>query len=136
MKVFTIYLDFSSGTAISRVYLPPGLSTTPSLSAGGTFSANVGSDLIFTGTTNLSITNTTYPFPIGLSATGYSTSLYWQPSAQSQIGGSAVTWQNTADNTLSFKNLTPGYLNGGNTANRPGSGVLSGWLATVSVYFL
>jgi hypothetical protein len=27
-------------------------------------------------------------------------------------------------------------LNGGNTANRPDSGVLSGWLATVTIHFL
>jgi hypothetical protein len=50
------------------------------LAAGGTFTSDVGSDLVFFGTTNISITNTFYAFPIGLNATGYSTSLYWQPT--------------------------------------------------------
>jgi len=136
LKSFTMYLDFSSGTAISRIYIPPGMSTTPSLAAGGTFSADVGSDLVFLGTTNISITNTFYAFPIGLNATGYSTSLYWQPTAQSNLGGSGVTWQNTADNKLDIKGATPARLNGANTANRPSSGLLSGWLATVTIYFL
>ena len=136
LKSFTMYLDFSSGSAISRIYLPPGLSTTPSLAAGGTFTGNVGSDLVFFGTTNISITNTLYAFPIGLSATGYSTSLYWQPTAQASLGGSGVGWQNTADNLLNIVNATPARLNGNNTANRPSSGLLSGWLATLTIYFL
>jgi hypothetical protein len=136
LKSFTMYLDFSSGTAISRIYIPPGMSTSPSISAGGTFTSDVGSDLVFLGTTNISIANTFYAFPIGLNATGYSTSLYWQPTAQSSLGGSGVTWQNTADNQLSIKGATPSRLNGGNTSNRPSSGLLSGWLATVTIYFL
>lgn len=136
LKSFTIYLDFSSGTAISRIYLPPGMSTTPSLAAGGIFTANESTDLIFLGTTNITITNTTYAFPIGLSATGYSTSLYWQPSSQANLGGSGITWQNTADYNLILKGVTPGRLNGNNTANYPSSGVLSGWLATLTIYFL
>jgi len=136
LKSFTMYLDFSSGTAISRIYIPPGMSTTPSLAAGGIFSGDVGSDLVFLGTTNISITNTVYAFPIGLNATGYSTSLYWQPTAQSNLGGAGVTWQNTADNKLDIKGATPARLNGANTANRPSSGLLSGWLATLTIYFL
>jgi len=136
LKSFTMYLDFSSGTAISRIYIPPGMSTTPSLAAGGIFTGDVASDLVFLGTTNISITNTLYAFPIGLNATGYSTSLYWQPTAQSTLGGSGVTWQNTADNKLDIKGATPARLNGANTANRPSSGLLSGWLATLTIYFL
>jgi hypothetical protein len=131
-----MYLDFSSGTAISRIYIPPGMSTTASLSAGGIFTGDVGSDLVFLGTTNISITNTFYAFPIGLNATGYSTSLYWQPTAQSSLGGAGVTWQNTADNKLDIKGATPSRLNGANTSNRPSSGLLSGWLATLTIYFL
>ena len=136
LKSFTMYLDFSSGTAISRIYIPPGMSTNASLAAGGIFTSDVGSDLVFLGSTNISITNTYYAFPIGLNATGYSTSLYWQPTAQSSLGGSGVTWQNTSDYTLSIKGATPSRLNGNNTANRPSSGLLSGWLATLTIYFL
>ena len=135
-KVFTIYLDFSSGTAISRVYIPPGLSRASSLANGGVFTANVGTDLVFTGTTNLSINNTTYPFPIGLSATGY-IATYWRPVSYSQLGGSSyVHWQNTSDNTLNLMNLKPEFLTSGVYADRPTSGVLSGWLATLTIYYL
>jgi len=136
LKSFTIYLDFSSGTVISRVYLPPGMSTAPALAAGGTFTSDVGTDLVFTGTTSITITNTAYPFAIGLNATGYSVSNYWQPTAQSSLGGSGVGWQNTTDYTLRLINATPARLNGNNVSVYPSTGVLSGWLATITVYFL
>jgi len=135
-KSYTIYLDFSSGTAISSIYLPPGMSTTPSLADGGVFTDNVGTDLVFKDTTNISITNITYPFATGLSATGFSASSSWAPTPQSSLGGSGVSWQNTMDNMLSITGASAGRLNGGNTAVRPVSGVLSGWLATITIYYL
>jgi hypothetical protein len=135
-KMFTIYLDFSSGTAIRRVYIPPGLSTVPSLAAGGIFTANVGTDLIFFGTTNITIKNTTFAVPIGLSGTGYTASDYWTLSAYSVLGGGGLTWQNTADNILRLIGVTPARLNGGNTAVYPVSGTLTGWLATLTIYYL
>lgn len=135
-KMFTIYVDFSSGTAISRVYIPPGLSTTPSLAAGGIFTANVGTDLVFLGTTNITIRNTTYAVPIGLSATGYTASSYWTLSAYSVLGGGGITWQNTVDNRLILIGVTPPRINGGNTAVYPVSGTLSGWLGTLTLYYL
>ena len=134
-KVFTIYLDFSSGTAISRVYIPPGLSRAPSLAAGGIFTANVGTDLVFTGTTNLLINNTTYPFPIGLSATGYTASNFWRLVPGERLGGSAITWENSTDNVLNLKSLTPVSFTAGHYT-APTSGVLSGWLGTVTIYYL
>jgi hypothetical protein len=118
------------------VYIPPGMSTTPSLAGGGVFTSNEGTDLVFSGTVDISMTNLTYAFPIGITATGYSTSLYWEPSALSFLGGSNARWQNSSDYTLALKGLTAGRLNGGNTANRPASGVLAGWLATVSITFI
>jgi len=135
-KMFTIYLDYSSGTALSRIYLPPGFSTSPSISAGGVFTSDQGTDLVFFGTTNIAIANTVYAFPIGLTATGYSTSAYWTATAGSSLGGSKITWQNTSDFNLAIKNATPNNINGNNTATRPGTGVLSGWLATITIYYL
>jgi len=129
-------LDFASGSAISRIYLPPGMSTTPSLVDGGVFTSNVGSDLVFTGGTSISITNIGYAFPTGLTATGFSSSSYWVPTPQSSLGGAGVSWQNTTDYMLAITGATAGRLNGGNTATRPGSGVLSGWLATITIYYL
>ena len=135
-KAYTLFLDYSAGNAISRIYLPPGFSTTPSLAAGGIFTADVGSDLVFLGTANIAITNTIDAFPIGLSATGYTASEYWQPTPQSSLGGTGVSWQNTADNTMSINSASASRINGGNVANRPSSGVLSGWLATLTIYYL
>jgi hypothetical protein len=134
-KIFTIYLDFSSGSAISRVYIPRGLSRASSLANGGVFTGDVGTDLVISGTT-LTINDTVHPFPIGLSATGYIYGGHWELTAGSQIGGSGANWNNTADNRLNLVGLTPGFLNGGNSSNRPSSGVLSGWLATLTIYYL
>ena len=136
LKSFTIYLDYSSGTVISRIYLPPGMSTAASLAAGGTFTSDVGTDLVFAGTTNITIADTLYPYAIGLNATGYSASSYWQATAQSSLGGSGVGWQNTSDYTLRLVNATPARLNGNNISIYPSTGVLAGWLATITIYFL
>jgi len=135
-KSFTIFLDYSTAQALTRIYIPPGMSTTPSLAAGGVFTSNVGTDLVFFGTTSIGISNITYPFPTGLTATGYTTSAYWSPSAQSLLGGGGVTWQNTVDYQLSIINADAGRLNGANVAVRPPSGVLAGWLATITIYYL
>lgn len=139
-KVFTIYLDFASGN-ISRVYIPPGLSRASSLAAGGIFTANVGSDLVFTETTNLLIRNTTYAFPVGLSATGYISPSsetipgYWRLVPYQRLGGGEITWENSTDNVLNLKSLTIlNFTSGNYTA--PTSGVLSGWLGTLTIYYL
>jgi hypothetical protein len=135
-KLFTLYLDFSSGTALKRIYIPPGFSTSASLAAGGIFTADSPPDLVFFGTTNITIQNTTYAFPVGLYATGYITSKYWSPVALSVLGGGNLTWQNTVDNVLSLKGVTPGRVNGGNVAVYPTTGVLAGWLGTLTIYYL
>jgi len=136
LKSFTIYLDYTTSTQLSRIYIPPGMSTTPSLAAGGIFTADVGTDLVFLGKTNISIANIIYAYPVGLNATGYSASSYWLPTGQSNLGGSGVTWQHSSDYTLAIKGATAARLNGANTANRPASGLLTGWLATITIYFL
>jgi hypothetical protein len=133
-KVFTIYLDFAS-SAITRVYIPPGLSRAPSLAAGGIFTENVGSDLVITGGTNLFINNTTYAFPIGLSATGYMAGGYWRAVPAVRLGGNEITWENSTDNVLNLKSLTPLNFNSAHYT-APTSGVLSGWLGTLTIYYL
>ena len=144
-KMYTIYLKYTNiplgagtATVLNSVYIPPGLSTTPSLAAGGTFTANVGTDLVFFQTTNITISNTTFAFPIGLSATGYTASGYWSPSAYSNLGGSSarITWQNTADNQLRLFGLTAANINGANVSRVPSTGVLAGWLGTLTIYYL
>jgi hypothetical protein len=135
-KVFTIFIDYSTPTAISRIYLPPGFSTAPSLASGGIFIADVGSDLVFLGTTSITIMNTKYAFPIGLSGTGYTATQVWTPSASSYLGGTNLRWNNTDDNSLNLLGVTAARLNGGNVATRPTTGVTAGWLATLTIYYL
>ena len=135
-KMFTLYIDFDGPNSISRIYIPPQLSTSPSLAAGGEFTSDIAGELVFAGTTNIFIANITHAFPIGLSATGYTTSLYWVPTATSYLGGGNLRWQNAEDNVLNLSGVTATRLNGANTAVRPTSGVTQGWLATLTIFYL
>ena len=145
-KVFTIFIKYKTIaapppgtgtlTVIERLYIPPGLSIATPLVAGGVFTADEGSDLVFFETTNITITNTKYAFPIGLSATGYGASAYWFPTASSSLGGNLLRWQNTQDNTLNLTGVTAQRLNGGYTGPTPTTGVTAGWHATLTIYYL
>ena len=133
LKSFTFYLDWSSGTSLSRIYVPPGFSTTV---PAGIYTANQGTNLVFVGTSQITIDGTVYAFPTDMSCTGYSVSQYWTPTPQGDIGGSRITWQNVSDYELILKNITPGFINGGNSGTRPVSGVLASWLGTLTIYYL
>jgi hypothetical protein len=138
MKSFTIYLDYSTSSPnpLSRIYIPPGLSTNPAISAGGIFSADIAGVLVFYGTNTISIQNTTYTIPIGLSGTGFS-GTYWALTSYGNIGtGGRINFTSSSDYALTLTGLTVGYVNGGNTATRPTTGVLAGWLGTLTIYFL
>jgi hypothetical protein len=93
---------------------------------------------MFLNTTTISITNISLAFPVGLHVTGYSagTTPYWTPTSYANIGGGNITWQNTSDYSLQLLNLDAGRVNGGNVATRPSAGVLSGWLGTITIYYL
>lgn len=133
-KMFTIYLDWTTGTTtLSRVYIPPGLSTLIPL--GGILTVN-SFGVTFLNLSSITITNTVYAFPISLTMTGYSSTNLWITPAYSQIGGPNVSWQNTSDNKLELKQVIPLKINGGNTTIRPGSGVLAGWLGTITITYL
>jgi hypothetical protein len=114
------------------VYIPPGFSTTV---PAGIYTANQGTNLVFVGTSQITIDGTAYAFPTDISCTGYTASNYWTPTPQASIGGSGITWQNVADYELILKKITTGDINGGNLI-RPVSGVLAGWLGTVTIYYL
>jgi len=143
-KIFTLYLDYSSGTALSRIYIPPGFSTDPALVAGGIFSADIAGVLTFKGNTNITITSTTYGFPVGIMGTGYvgatAATASWQPVAGGNLGGTNIGWQITTYNTLALKGVAPTKINGGNINIRPSAGqILSengGWLGTLTLFYL
>ena len=133
-KSFTFYLDWSNSNSLSRIYVPPGFST---LVPEGIYTANQVPNLIFKGTSQISINGTTYAFPTDMSCTGYSDSDYWFPTPQGILGGANITWQNVQDNQILLKNITAQLINGGNVgATRPESGVLEGWLGTLTIYYL
>jgi hypothetical protein len=112
------------------------MSTAPSLAAGGVFTADVGTDLVFLGTPTITIMNISYAFPVAINATGYSSSAFWVPTAQANLGGSGLTWQNANDYQLNLINVNASRINGGNTVTYPSSGVLAGWLGTITIYYL
>jgi hypothetical protein len=131
-KSFTFYLDWTDSNSLKRIYVPPGFST---LVPGGIYTADQGVNLIFVGTSQITI-NGTDAFPIDINCTGYTASDYWTPTPQASIGGTNITWQNIADNQIILKNITAAFINGANVANRPLSGVLAGWLGTLTIYYL
>jgi hypothetical protein len=137
-KSFTIYLDYAAGIppTLSRIYIPPGLSTHASLSAGGTFTADIPGVLTFFGTSSVSIVNTTYAIPVGMSSTGYNGGAWFYSGNNISSALGKLNFSSTSDYTLNLVNVAAANINGGNVASRPSSGVLSGWLATLTIYFL
>jgi len=135
LKAFTIFVDYSTQSAISRVNIPAGLFTNPTLSAGGVFTADVGADLVFFGLDNITCANTTYAFVNGMSASGYISSSQWIPIPGGNIGPTKTYYSITADYSVQIKGLNLTNINGANTATRPGAGVAAGFLATVTLFY-
>ena len=137
-KSFTIYVDYStSDSALSRIYIPAGLSTNPAISGGGTFTADIPSVLIFAGLTTISIANATYAIPIGMSCIGYTNSEVWTVTSYGNIGGGRINFTSSSDYTLNITGMIATYINGGNAGTkRPASGVLTGWVGALTIYFL
>ena len=136
IKSFTLYLDYSSPTAISRVYIPPGLCTNPILSEGGVFTSDVGSDLVFDGLSYLSLENTTFATVATFGASGYIPSGAWVPVAGGNIGPTKLYYAMTDDYSVRVNGLGLTNMNGGNAAVKPVSGTLAGYLATVTLNYV
>ena len=134
-KTFTLYLDYSSPTAISSVYVPPGLFTNPLLSDGGVFTSDVGTDLVFYGLSSLSLENTTYANVATFGAAGYIPSEAWVPVAGGNIGPTKLYYSMTNDFSVTVNGLGLTNINGGNTAVKP-SGRLAGYLAMVTLTYI
>jgi hypothetical protein len=137
LKAFTIYLDYSGGTSISRVYIPPGLfSTNPTLAAGGVFTANVGTDLVFVGTSTVKMNGTTYAFACSIAGSGYVAAREWNPIPGGRIAPAFVSYSVKTNNAIEIKGLALGNINGANYAVRPTTGALTGFLATITIFYV
>lgn len=137
LKAFTIYLDYSGGTSISRVYIPPGLfSTNPVLAAGGVFTADVGSDLVFVGKSSVTMNGTTYAFACSISGSGYVAAGEWNPIPGGRIAPAFVHYSIKTNNAIVLKGLVLGNINGANYAVRPTTGALAGFLVTITIFYV
>ena len=134
-KSFTILVDYSTQSSISRVSIPAGLFTNPTLSGGGVFTADVGTDLVFFGLDTITCANTTSAFVNGMSASGYISSGQWIPIPGGNIGPTKVYYSITTDYSTQLRGLNLTNINGANVAVRPGAGVAAGFLATVTLFY-
>lgn len=139
-KSFTIFVDYSAQNAISRVSIPAGLFTNPLLSAGGVFTANVGTDLVFigpggAGTTTITCENTTNAFVTAIQVSGYSSSGQWIPIPGGNISQTRVYYSVSTDNNVEMRGLNLTNINGANVAVRPPAGVAAGFLATITLFY-
>lgn len=134
-KQFTIYLDYSSPSQLSRVYLPPGLMTDPTLAVGGTFTADSSPDLVFLGTTNLALTNTNLGLVTGFVVQGYIAAGEWIPIPGANISQNKVYYSQSAANSITIKGLNLGNINGGNSSVKPSFGSASGFLVTITLLY-
>ena len=139
IKAFTIFVDFTAGAGISSVYIPPGLfssSAAGGLASGGTFSADVSTDLIFLGLDRITLAHTQFGFISAIAASGFYASGQWNPIAGGNIGNTKVHFQITADYSTIIANVTTTLLTGGNTAVRPSGTAAAGFLATITLFYL
>jgi hypothetical protein len=117
--------------------IPAGLFTNPLLSAGGVFTANVGTDLQFTGGSILTLQNTRYAFLAGMQTAGYINAGRWQPIPGGKIGAPLGVYYNvTADYAATLVGLGLANINGSNTVARPSTGVAAGFLASIILFYM
>lgn len=138
LKAFTIFIDYSTTSAISRLYIPAGLfsSSKPVLAAGGVFTANQGTDLVFLGGSTITMNNTAYAFVSAINASGYVSAGNWQPVMGGNIRPGLIEYSITADYSVILKGLETANINGASITPKPTTGVAAGFLATVTVFYV
>ncbi len=138
-RSFTIFVDYTAANALSRVYIPPGLFANAPLSAGGTFTANQGTDLVFLGNPTIVMQNMGYPFIVGLFANGYTNTSggQWQLTSPSQVrpGAGYLNVTTTADYAATI-GADLGAINGGNLSVYPSSGTAAGFLGMITLFYI
>jgi hypothetical protein len=140
-KSFTIFVDFSSGVGISKVYIPPGLfsaSAAGNLALGGAFTTDVAPDLVFTtgNRDQIALSKTEYAFITGIAASGYYSTGQWNPVSGGNIGNTKLHYQINSDYSTTITNINTTILTGGNTAIRPSGTSADGYLGTVTLFYL
>jgi hypothetical protein len=139
LKAFTIFVDYSGASAISRVYIPPylfGAGADARLPAGGVFTGDVGTDLVFLGLNTVTIRNTNYAFVSTISVSGYVSGGSWQTSNYGRIATGYVYHSSTADYLAIINALDAANTNGGNTTTRPSTGSAAGFLAAITIFYM
>jgi hypothetical protein len=117
--------------------VPPGLFTSnPTLAAGGTFTNNVSTDLVFYGLDSVTMVDTTWAMINGVLVSGYVAAGAWQPIPGANIGPTKVYYSSASDYNVSLNGLGLANINGANTAIKPSTGVASGFLATVTLFYI
>jgi hypothetical protein len=132
---FTLYIDYSSASQMSRIYVPAGLFQTSPLAEGGTFTADEGTDLVFFGLTQLTMENTVPAFLVGVHIQGYIAADAWIPIPGANISQDKVYYQVIQENAATFYGLNLGNINGANTAVKPAFGSASGFLVTLTLHY-
>jgi hypothetical protein len=136
-KNFTILLNYSGGSSISQVSIPAGLfgpTSFGTLQYGGVFTTNQSTDLVFFGLNKLTLNNTTNAFITGVFISGYNVDQSWQPVPAVYIAQGKVNYKVTGDNSVSL-DLPLSLINGTNT-NAPISGINTGYLVSVTLFYL
>jgi hypothetical protein len=133
---FTMYLDYSSGNSLSRLYIPPGLMQNPTLAPGGVFTSNVSPDLMFHSTSQIILTSTSRAVVGGFQVQGFVASGEWQPIPAAFLKPSGVHYAMANDYSVSIRNLTLGNINGGNITTINSTGTLSTFFATVTLNYI
>lgn len=144
IKALTLYLNYDANVnppTLSGVYIPPGFFTTsasPGLAAGGTFTSNQGTDLVFTGGNSITMNNTTYAFCASIALSGYTLTGggQWNPSPAGAIGNTKVYYSQTTDNSIILNGLTLTNINGANILTPAPSGTAAGFYATVTLFYV
>jgi hypothetical protein len=134
-KAYTILVDYSTQASISRVVIPPGLFTNPVLIGGGTFTSNVGTDLLFLGLDSITCSNMSNRFVVGMQVSGYLSSNQWIPIPGGNIGPTKTYYSVSTDGSVQIRGLNLTNINGANASTRPAVGVAAGFLVTITLFY-
>jgi hypothetical protein len=137
LTFFSIYLRYTAGGALDKISIPPGLFNVGSgLSAGGEFTANQGTNLVFLGGTTVSIENAAYNQISMITGTSWQNlGVEWGTITGTNFGSGKIFAKQTNNYTYTISGLTTT-----NTGAYAGStatfGVATGYQVVLNLLFL